>query len=976
VIAGIDGEYSISAPSDGKLQISFLGYESQEIGINGRTKIDAILAQESKEIDDVVVVGYGAIRKRDVTGAISSVSSSSIEERIPIDVFDALQGQTAGVQITSGSGAPGEGSSIRIRGTATFGEGVNPLYVVDGVPMDNIDDINPADVESVEVLKDAASAAIYGSRSANGVVLITTKIGDKYKPQVSVKYLRSWSKMSHKMPQVTPSDVMSYYQIRQSFGLSHMLPNDPTSYFNNANTDYQDELFETATRDEINLSSSGGSDNMKYYLSAGYLQDRGVIRSSDYNRLTSRINIDYNATRKLLIGSRVSLSMSRRNGIDEANLLSDLLGRNASWQLYNPDGSFVPVVSDRRNPVAQAEMEVNKKQMYKMTYFNYLTYTIFKDLKFTTNITGSFNLERSQFFRPSLLVITNQKTYGTDQSILRLNYSNENYFNYAKVFNEHHNFSAMLGASIQWWDREDVRVRGEDYSTDEIYTISAASTIIANSTTSTMSAHSMASFFSRVSYDYKGRYLVSANIRRDGSSRFGEDNRWGTFPSISVGWRFSDESFFSWSKPALRDGKLRVSYGVTGNEYIDDYDAQMTYSPGNYYMGVSGIAPSRLTSSTLGWEQTSQTNVGLDLRLLKNRLRITTDYYYKVTTDLLYNVQIPKETGYSTVRQNVGSMKNTGIEFMVDYDVISNKKWKWNVSFNIATNTSTILKLAEGTPFFTGTDNSVYIEENEKIGNFWGRYQEGIFAYDESNAFDESWRQLTPVFDGMGNFSSYVDYQGSTYTGTVNQKLRPDGTPFVGGDVNWRDNPNDTNGIGIIDDKDIFNLGNSQANFFGGVNTTVSYNRFSLFVSFFYSFGGDIYNNFARRRNSFQSTSRVPEPDVIHNIWTQPGDEALYPRPEYVSHNTYTGPTNMWIEDGSYIKLRTVKLSYDLRPKYAKKIFMEGLSAYVYANNLLTWTAYKGYDPEFSTTNALTQGIDTGKYPRKREFGFGFSLKF
>ena len=426
-----------------------------------------------------------------------------------------------------------------------------------------------------------------------------------------------------------------------------------------------------------------------------------------------------------------------------------------------------------------------------------------------------------------------------------------------------------------------------------------------------------------------------------------------------------------WSASFLHEGKIRASYGVTGNEAIGNYDSQMIYNSGNYYEGVSGVAPLRLGNPDLSWEKTNQINLGLDLAFFDNRLSVVFDWYDKHTTDLLYSCQLPKETGFSTITRNVGAMRNRGFELAISANILRSRDWKWDIGFNLSRNNSVILALADGVPFYTGSDSAIYVQEGARIGEFYGYKHDGIFQYDESNAFTEDWKQLTPIFSD-GVFMHQYMLDGKMYDGTVYQKKYSDGTPFKGGDVNWLDAPDSMNGV--IDTDDRVKIGCAQPNFFGGLNTTLSYKNLSLFVSLYYSFGGQIYNYARKVRNTFQRTYTSPEPDVIANMWTKPGDMAMYARPVSTVEYNRIAPSDFWIEDASYIKIRNIKLSYKLPRQWMKKAHLKDVTAFVYCNNPLTFTAYQGFDPEFSGANALSFGIDSGRYPRKREYGFGINV--
>lgn len=970
------GNFKINVPTNKKtLVFSYTGFDAIETEIKGNT-MDIVLLEKVSELDEVVVVGYGSTKKRDITGAISSVRAEEIAKESATNIFDALQNKVAGVEIVSNSGAPGADSEVRVRGTATFEGGAKPLYVVDGVVYESLEDVNPDDIESIEVLKDAASASIYGSRSANGVFLVTTKQGQKAKSSVSVRYLRSYSSLSYNMPKANAAERQYYDRVRRQwssirntevYGYAPIV--DSLCFFTNQDLDLQNYIFRTSTRDEVSLSANGASDQFKVYLNASYLSDKGIIVNSDYNRLTSRINIDYTPNDKLTLGTKTYFSISNQSGISEDGVLNQLNSRTPYWAIFNPDGSYIPQISNVRNPFAVAMTDIDQRQRYNVTLYEYLTYKFNKYLRFLANIQGSYSHSRDQEFRPSAQLTSTQRTTGRDLTRLSYNWTNEEYFEYKRTFNSVHNVVGMLGASFQSWNRENVNLVGYDYTTDELYTLNAASGFDAKASYTTISRHTMASFFGRLGYNFKGKYIFNSNLRYDGSSRFGKDSRWGLFPSVSVAWRFSDENFTSFMKPFVSDAKIRYSYGITGNEEIADYASQFVYSPNYIYQGVAGIAPSNLAFSELSWEETSQRNVGLDLFLLKNKIKIIVDAYSKLTDKLLNKVELPKETGFSSIQKNIGAMRNDGFEISINWNVIKTRKIKWDVDFNFSHNLSVITNISDNIPFYKGTDEAIYIQEGKRLGEFYGYKYLGIFAYDQSNAYDTEWNQLNPVFDENLSFMHYT-LNGDVYSGIINQKKSSDGNPLLGGDVNLYD----ANSDGIINILDKSLIGCAQADFYGGFGTSFTYRDLSLQMSFAYSVGGQIYNYTEARRNRFQQDGTTPSPIAINNMWTKQGDNAIYPVPVIKEHN-FLAPSDFYLQDASYLKLRNVRLDYSFPKKLTKSLKIGNISCYIYGKNLLTFTDYKGYDPVFSSSSdPLSIGIDTGKYPRKREYGFGLKL--
>ena len=982
VVTDLDGNFTIEVSKKGAiLTISFIGFNSKDVVVRSNT-LNVSLSENSTQLDEVVVIGYGAMKKRDVTGAITSISNEAIEKKMVTNVFDALQGSTAGVQIVSGSGQPGESSSIKIRGTSTFSEeGVTPLYIVDGAPMDDIDAINPNDIISMEILKDAASAAIYGSRSANGVIIITTKSGQEGRPRLDIKYNHSWGVLSHKIPQANRADRLLYDRYRREYFETYGggdpdesidILEDPLNYFFNTDNDYLDMITKTAQKDQVDISVGGGTKKLKYYASTGFHNEKGIIPNTSYQRINTRINVDYQLADWLKTGSRISLSYTKKKGIDENALLSFVLTRRPYFNTYYSDGSMVGVFNGQKNPLAQVTYTTDFTDYYSGNFYQYFEIKFNRYLKFRTNINAAFYLNKRKKLEPSIITDEWQRrNKGYAYNYLNWNWMNEDYLTYDRKIGKH-SFSVMAGVSVQRWHSENETLIGLDSSTDYIYTMNAfAANLDLSATGSTVGNHSMASVFGRVTYDYNKKYLFTANIRRDGSSRFADGSKWGNFPSASVGWRFSDEKFMRFAKGFLDDGKIRASYGITGNEAIGNYDYVYSYKPDLIYDEIGGMVPARIGTDDLKWEETKQFDIGLDLSLFKNRLNITLDYYDKYTDGLLANYQLPKESGFSYVKTNVGEMSNRGFEISITGDIIRTDDWNWNASFNISKNYNRIEKLSQGKAYMEG--DIWWMQEGGRVGDFYGFKSAGIFSYDESNAFTDDWEQLTPVFEN-GVFQYKYLLNGEEYNGNVQKKTLPNGKPFRGGDYNWEE-PEATRD-GIIDDNDRMVIGNALPDVTGGLNTSVSWKNLSLYLGFYYSLGGEIYNMAEHNRNSFKYSGTTPSSEVIHNLWLHPGDNAIYPRPFNDEYNNARMANSFYLEDASFIRLQNIRLSYDLPKNWTKKMLLKNFNIYAFVNNALTWTNYSGFDPEFSTRNPLQIGKDTYRYPRKREFGLGFSANF
>lgn len=988
-ITDIDGNFSIKCTKGATLRFSYIGYRDvTEVALGNQMRI--VLKEDAQALDEVVVVGYGTQKKRDVTGSITSVSDKAIQEKQPINVYQALQGEAPGLQISNNSGAPGDTGTMLIRGASTMGSGVNPLFIVDGVPVDNISYINPSDIQSMEVLKDAASAAIYGSRSAAGVIIITTKRGKEGTPaRVSAKYNHSIKMLDHKLDQANAFD--RYIFERKSNVATSLWKTSNDSLHPNfmADNGYQDLVTRAAHSDQFDINISGAKNKMNYYTSLGYLNERGLVVNSFYQRITSRTNVDYQATDHFKLLSRFNVAYTHKNNINTGRVLQQAMKRPPQMALYFPDGSYLYNNGGQFNPIADAYERINETTVYDVQLYQGVEYKILKNLVWNGNVQANYKVTRTDELEPGNLV-SSGVTSGSNDATLARKLAAETYLNWNQSFKDH-NVGVMVGASVEDWYDEDFTLAGSNYVSESIISSNAQEVKNAKDTKSTFTDHAMAAFFGRVTYDYKSRYMFNSNLRYDGSSRF-VGQRWGLFPSIGAGWRFSDESFMKWAQPALIDGKVRVSWGMNGNERVGNYDAINRYIIGAYYNGVLGVTQnSRIANKDLSWEATEQTNFGLDLTFLDGRITFVGEYYVKNTHDLLSLENIPSELGVSDMRINFGKIQNKGIELSVTAYPVQTKDFSWQTTVNYSRNKNKVLKLAGGTPFVE--DGKYWIEEGSPLGQWFGWNQLGIYAYDQSNAYikngDGSFGQrLTPVFqtdpnnynnvvygsDGKPIFSHYETSDGQKYTGEIGQ-VTSYGQVLKGGDVIWEDRDHD----GVIGDSDRKILGQGLPNWYLGWSNYLNYKNFSLSFSFYGSFGNKIYNKQRRELNTYASSNATPYSSDIYKIWKYQGQITE----GYSGQKANTGVQNArelssyFLEDGDYIRLTNIRLAYSLEKKLVKKLKLTELTVYVYGNNLLTWTNYTGYDPSsISNSNVLRPGQDNGRYPTAKEIGFGLNVNF
>ena len=970
VMTDTNGKFTVNAPSNGELVVSYIGFEPQTISINGQTTLNIELKENIQSLDEVVVVGYGTMKKRDITGSITSVSAKEIEKNSPVTIASALQGKVSGLDIMSSS-EPGAGSSYRIRGASTLSDGGSkPLFIVDGMEVSNIDNINPRDIASIEVLKDAASTAIYGSKSANGVFLITTKEGNSLKPKVSLGYSLKQSEIAKTLPQMNRIEGNRYETLRNYFAGNYAISNRDS--LNPAYTDdnfYQELLFRKAYTSQVDASISGADKKLKYYISMGYLNEEGIQINTYNKRLTSRINVDYNATSKLTIGNRVSFTLSNQRMVPWSSR-ANLLNRPANFSVIEPDGSYTPVIASRVNPLAASMLGPNDYKTYNIYLNEFLEYKILPELRFRTSISGNMYQSNYNNFSPAILD-QGLRAKSTNSNNTGISWTYDDVLTYSKTFKKDHAVTVMGGFSLQESTTDYTQLSVTDNVSEGIEMSNAYGGVNMGLTRTTWTGYRMASFFGRATYSYKGRYLFNSNIRYDGSSRFGSAHRWGFFPSASVAWRFSDEAFMKWSRPALKDAKIRLSYGVTGNQNAGNFASLDIYST-SYYADYLGLSPSQLSNPDLGWEQTKQFNAGLDLTFLEGRLTLVMDYYKKQTSDVLYLVKLPQTTGFKTSYRNVGNVDNNGFEFTINSTNIKTKDFEWSTSLNLSFNKNMIMSIPEGGQQFI---NNVYIlDKGYAVGTMYGWKRNAIFSYDQSNAFTPEWKQLTPIFDGKDRFTGY-QLNGQTYTGDVKQMRYSSaaGAVFKGGDVMW----DDVDKNGVIDANDRQVLGCGQPDVMGGFNTEFRYKDFTLSAFFSFALGGDVYNRYEEQRSNHKwSFIARPNPVNLANSWLAPGDVAMYPKPDGTAalDNTREA-SSLWIEDGSYIRMKNLRLGYRLPAKTIKFLGVESMDLSIMIQNFFTWTNYSGFDPEIPSLG-YALGYDNNSYPKAKDILVGINLNF
>ncbi|MFD1630801.1 SusC/RagA family TonB-linked outer membrane protein [Pseudopedobacter beijingensis] len=977
----VNGQFNITVPgTDAVLVFSYVGFVAKEVKVGTQTNLQINLVENANDLDEVVVTGYGQTSaKRDLIGSQSSVTSKDIEERQPVTLFDALQGQASGVQVVNDNGDPMGQGSIQIRGASSINaSGVGPLYVIDGVISENGNFVNPQDIESMEILKDIASASIYGARGANGVILITTKKGKEGKPLVMGQYTFTLGELAHKI-RTTSADELRYYRMIRGGGINYAGNVDSVNPYLNADNDYQDLLFRTSQKHVANLSLSGGQKGMTYYAGINYTDNQALVLNSWMKRVQSKVNISYQLSPKLSISNNLAFAYQTGNIINLGNTAKQIFERNPWTSIYRPDGELAGVIESKRNPVAYALLDKNLDNNYVAQYNTQLRYKIIDGLSFSTMFTANLDNNNNREVVPARIT-TDNVSVGFGSTQRKVYWESQSLFNYEKVFNKVHNFSAVVGFTADRRRVDNYKIRITNLLNEDIFTSNVGAIDVNPAQTATFAtANSNASILARANYNYRGKYMLQGTYRRDGSSRFGPNSKWGDFLSTGAAWRFTSEKFMEWSKGIIDDGKLRFSVGSAGNDAIGDYMSYTTVQFGEYYYnGQLGASADRtLGNSAIQWETTTSANYGLDLSFLKGRVTFTAEYYNKTTKDLLYTTELGKESGKYQVVQNIGSIRNKGAEFTILGTPIAKKDFVWNVNANITLPNSKIVELANGTSFITG--NRWLVQEGGKIGDFYLFINEGVYQYDVSNAYTPDNQRLIPYdvvvsADGktVESFGGYT-LNGQPYTGLVTSKYY-NGIKLQGGDTIWQD----TDNSGSIDDDDKVIAGNGLPTFYFGLNNTFKYKQFSLSFLLNGQFGNKVYNAVANSQNKNSSTYTPPVWDMALTSWAKQGDITKYPMTSRKDErgSMRDGYNSLYLEDGSFIRLSSARFAYTLDKKLAQKIAAKGATVYIFGQNLLTWTNYSWFDPEFSTNNQLQPGNDTGKYPKIREFGLGLNINF
>lgn len=958
-ITDLNGNFTLNVTGrQPVLVISYIGYVTTEVNVSGRAFVEVVLQEDVAALDEVVVVGYGTMRKKDVTGAVSSVRSGEITKNATSNVMQAIAGKMSGVQVVQNSGTPGGDVSILIRGVGTIND-ASPLYVIDGVPVSGgMWYLNPNDVESIDVLKDASATAIYGSRGANGVVMVTTKQAQEGHTEINFDYSYGIQHSAKTYKMLDASQYAALHnEMRTNAGPEYSLNPafaDPESL--GAGTDWMDAIFRTAPMQKVNLSMLGGNQKISHATSLGYYTQDGIMKNSSYNRLSLQSNISSKLASNITVRANVNLSAENRRTQPVSTVIQNAMRILPSIPIYDDNGEYAgPTGNAEWNGNALNPVAIINEQNYRMKGFRMLSnisleWEIIKGLKFKTTGGAELGYDYNNSYIPKYKWGMNESknTMQTVTSAYEQLYLWDNTLNYDKAFGKHR-INAMIGTSYQEYKKESVSAAGSGRAselTTELDNATKATDVGGNSY-----RWALMSYMARLHYSYDDRYLLTATFRADGSSKFGKDNRFGYFPSFAAAWNIGNEAFMQSVKPVSLL-KLRAGYGQTGNQNIGAYAfADKLSVNGVYNFGsqrgfesnlVNLIYPYLLSNPSVKWESVEQYNVGLDIGFLQNRIVANLDFYVKNTRDMLTKKPVPQTSGTSLEQAdwppvNIGKVLNRGFEFTVNTKNFVGE-FKWETSLNMSFNHNEVVSIG-GPEILNGVS---LIREGQPINSFYGYELGGIYQ-----TLDEVF--TGPVMENRApDKASHNPYKNTS----------PGDMWFV-----------DVDGNGEINDLDCTVIGNPSPDCIFGFNNTFSYKNFDLSIFFQGALGNQVWNGVRASHESMNSTYNQLATTLER--WTGEGSSYSMPRAIYADPNNNSRASTRWLEDGAYAKLKNLTFGYTLPEKWIRKAKMKALRLYVSLDNLCTITNYSGLDPE-----AGLSGLDYGVYPSARTYMFGVSVKF
>ena len=941
-VTDLDGNFIFMVPSTGTLSISYLGYTTKNVPVQGRQVLDIELSQSSKQLNEVVVIGYGTMKKSDLTGSIGSIDAKKLNEQPVANIGQSLQGKVAGLQVVD-AGKPGDNVSIKIRGLGSINN-CDPLVVIDGIPTDlGLNNLNMADVERVDVLKDASATAIYGSRGANGVIMITTKKGKDGIGHLSLNVNFSFQNATKKPSLLNASQYAELNnEMMANAGYDqNPLWTAPSSLGNGTN--WNDQVFRTGYLENYTLSYSGGSDKAHYYVSGGFLNQTGTVRSVSYRRYTFEANSDAQVLKWLKFSNSLALSadVKKQGSYDlgstyRALPIFPVKDENGEWS--GPNGNSLWYGSTR-NPVGPTEMDQNKTNGYNLLGSITGEISFSKDLKFksTLGIDAKFwymdNYTPAYAWKP--IPVEQSSRYKSNNK--SFTYLWDNYFLYDHTFAEKHHVSLMAGTSAQWNDFDYLNAQKNLFAFENVHEMDNGQKMYAIGGNETEWA--LFSYMARANYDYRNRYLITATIRKDGSSRFGRNHRWGTFPSVSMAWRLTEEPWYKQNE-LLNDLKIRMGYGITGSQAsVSNYSYMPTYNTSVYPFGTDGNEQTALISTTLAnpnihWEQVAQKNIGFDATMFHSRINLSFDAYIKKTSDMLVKASIPITSGFedtSTTYTNAGKVTNKGIEITLHTQNLKGVLG-WETLLSYTYNKNKINDLNSSTPYYINQVNNSYVTMLAKgypINVFYGYVTDGIFQ---------------------------------------NQKEVNDHASQIGaepGDIRFKDLNHD----GVINDEDRTVIGNPNPSHLFSINNSMTWRGFELSIYLQGVAGNKIFN--ANKIDLTGMSAAYNQLTEVLSRWNGEGTSNVIPRAVYSDPNGNNRISDRFVESGSYLRLKTISLSYNFPLQWVKILSVESARLTLSCENVATITGYSGFDPEVGIN-----GIDLSSYPVSRTFNIGFNVNF
>ena len=936
-ITDFDGNFSLKAKVGNTLVVSYVGYSTQEVKVSNRSVVDIVLKDDMQALEEVVVVGYGTMKKSDLTGSVSSITSDNFKLGTDLTPQQLMQGAFSGVNISQNSGKPGGSNTIRVRGGTSITASNDPLYVIDGVPISTsagvnqsnigssttdffdqepinpLSNINPNDIESINILKDASATAIYGSRGANGVIMITTKKGKAGMRQLDYSFNLGVSTVAKKL------DVLTGDEYRKTVSELGLTLDDKGQ-----NTDWQDVIFRTAISQNHYVSFMSGSENTSYRASAGYSNQNGVMEGSGMKSANARMNINHKALNdKLKLNMNISYGETNSDQAPVSNTVGSEMGSsmlyeayvfNPTYPIYNEEGDYYDVPPYRVNPASFSKELLDERATSQFLGNLTADWNFYKP--FTLQVNAGYNkntINRNSYISKSNLLGNGNNGYVTVQKLSDYSKLLETILKYNQSFGKH-NIDAMVGYSWQYFYSEGQTTKAYGFLSDNFkwYSLAAAQTV--ESVSSYAESNTLISMYGRINYNYADKYLLTATVRRDGSSRFGSGNKWGIFPSVAASWRISQEDFFQ--NDIMSDLKLRASFGITGSQEIGNYNSLSTLgaSTNGYLVGgekITIVLPQQYTNPDLKWEQTAQTDIGIDFGFLNGKIRGSIDYYYKKTTDLLLSVAVPSPSLITTQIANVGTVTNQGIELDLSFDLMRTKNFAWDANLNLSHNKNEVVSLSNGQ--WTG--------DNMQVAPCQGQGLSGTYA------------QLIMPGQPIGTF------YGKRFIGVVDgvEQFANDGEPEV--------------------------IGCAQPDLTFGLGTNLQYKNWTLSLNFRGSIGNDVYNCTA---NNLAYLSNLPGRNVLKEAVTSG-----------VNRDQAKVYSSRFIEDGSFVRLDNLSLGYNFS---LPKLYISNARVFVSAQNLFVITGYSGADPEvnseISRTGVAPLGVDYLSYPKARTFSMGINLSF